>query len=150
MTVLPPIVTTIEVGGPTELAFEIFTTRMGSWWPHLGHSVGEENVEAVGMEPRLGGRLFERWRDGTEHAWGTIHTFEPPHRLAFSWDPTERGVETDVEVTFTSMPAGTRVVLTHRNWELLGALAEELRSSYETGWPTVLRSFVEAASGARQ
>jgi uncharacterized protein YndB with AHSA1/START domain len=142
---LPPLVKSVEVSRPPEVAFEIFTVGFGRWWPPLGHSVGDEEVEAVVMEPRLGGRLLERWKDGSEHVWGTIEVFEPPRRLVFSWDPSGRRGQTEVEVAFSPSPSGTHVQLTHRNWAVLGDEADKLRSSYDGGWPEVLEQFTRFA-----
>ena len=146
MSGIPPVVKSVELERPPKIAFEVFTESFGRWWPHLGHSVGEENVAEVVMEARPGGRLLERWKDGSEHVWGTIGAFEPPDRLVFSWDPSGRRAETEVEVTFTDTTSGgTYVELTHRNWHVIGIEAEELRSSYEVGWPRVLASFATFA-----
>ena len=146
MSGIPPVVKSVEVERPPKVAFEVFTQSFGRWWPRLGHSVGDENVAEVVMEARAGGRLFERWKDGTERDWGTIGVFDPPDRVVFSWDPSGRRAETEVEVTFTeTSTGGTRVELTHRNWHVIGDEAVELRSSYEGGWPGVLAAFAAFA-----
>jgi uncharacterized protein YndB with AHSA1/START domain len=142
MSGIPPVVESIEVDREPKVAFEVFTAAFGRWWPHLGHSVGEERVAEVVMEARVGGRILERWADGSEHLWGTISVFEPPSRVVFSWDPSGRRAETEVEVSFSETPDGrTLVELTHRNWEVLGVEAPELRESYRSGWPRVLGAF---------
>lgn len=54
---------TLTVAAPPERAFEVFTSGIGSWWPLQPYSIGTEPaVEAV-VEPREGGRWFERSAD---------------------------------------------------------------------------------------
>jgi uncharacterized protein YndB with AHSA1/START domain len=141
----------VSVDRPVEHAFRVFTEQVGSWWPYeKTHSVAEENVETVILEGRVGGRFFERTKTGEEHLWGTILVWDPPNRLVYSWHPG-RGEETaqQVEITFTSEGAGTRVVLVHTGWEQLGERMAEAVASYDTGWDAVLGRYVEAASRAR-
>jgi len=64
-------------------------------------------AEAV-LEPREGGRWYERDVDGSECDWGTVLTFQPPERLVVTWqinshlqyDP-DRPRASEVEVLFT-------------------------------------------------
>jgi uncharacterized protein YndB with AHSA1/START domain len=145
---IDPVVATVTVAVPPEQAWATFTTRIGEWWPAGTHSIGEDQVADVVLEPGLDGRLREVWADGTTHVWGRITVWEPPTRLAFTWRPTLDTTRepTQVEVTFTLAGAGTAVVLTHTGWEALGADASESRSGYASGWPPVLDRFVEATT----
>ena len=38
-------------------AFDLFTTRMGTWWPLLTHSIAETQATGVRFEQRIGGRV---------------------------------------------------------------------------------------------
>ena len=52
-------------------AFELFTTRMTEFWPKE-HSIGNSELAEVVVEPRNGGRWFERGIDGSECQWGRV------------------------------------------------------------------------------
>jgi hypothetical protein len=109
--------------------------------------VEPERVEAVVLEGRRGGRLYERWHDGGEADWGRVVAWEPPQRLVLSWKPNpERKAATEVEVRFVAVePDHTRVELEHRGWERLGDLGPEARASYDGGWPGVLDGYAGTA-----
>ena len=144
---IEPVQVAIEVRRGIEEAFRVFTDEIAAWWPVAGHSVEPDQVEAVVLEGRLGGRLYERWHDGGEADWGRVVTWEPPRRLVLSWQPNpERPAATEVEVRFVAVePDHTRVELEHRGWERLGDLGPEARASYDSGWPGVLDSYAGTA-----
>ena len=120
-------------------AFELFTTRIASWWPVGTHSYGGDEVTDVVLEPRAGGRLYEVTAAG-EQEWGSVLAWEPPDRLLLDWQIGEaRG--TEVEVRFSPEGPGTRVELEHR-----GFSADDPRDRYETGWDIVLAPFVDQAT----
>jgi uncharacterized protein YndB with AHSA1/START domain len=148
---IEPVVVAVEVRRGVEEAFGVFTGEIASWWPVADHSVEADEVEAVVLEGRVGGRLYERWRDGGESDWGRVVAWEPPSRLVLSWSPNpERSATTEVEVRFTALePGHTRVELEHRGWERLGDLAAEIRDNYREGWPGVLDAFATTAMAAR-
>jgi uncharacterized protein YndB with AHSA1/START domain len=103
-------------------------------------------VEAVVFEGRLGGRIFERLGDGSEHDWGTVLAWEPPARVVFDWQPIrERPGVTEVEVCFVDRGASTDVELVHRYWERLGQVARDVRAGYVGGWDTVLGEYLRVA-----
>ncbi len=138
----------ITVKAPPHRAFEIFTAGVAGWWPLSTHSIGEENAAHAEFEPRVGGRFFERTKDGEEHLWGTVTAWEPPVRLAYTWHPGYSPDESqDVELTFTAEGDGTRIDLVHSGWERRGAKAEQVYADYDTGWDFVLgERYAEAAN----
>jgi uncharacterized protein YndB with AHSA1/START domain len=120
-------------------AFELFTTRIASWWPVGTHSYGGEDVTDVVLEPRAGGRLYEVTAAG-EQEWGSVLAWEPPDLVVIDWQIGEaRG--TEVEVRFSPEGPGTRVDLEHRGFE-----ESDPRDRYDGGWDIVLAPFVEQAS----
>lgn len=153
---IEPVRRSVTVGASVDRAFEVFTNGLGTWWPLEHHSVsvggGEDDAAAAPpqtavLEPRVGGRVFERLADGTEHDWGRVLVWEPPTRLVLAWQPNrDPQAPTEVEVRFIAeADGGTRVELEHRGWERLGADAERARESYAGGWPGVLERFAAAA-----
>ena len=142
-----PIRRTVVVEAPIEDAWVVFTGRMSAWWPMATHSLGQEDVETVILEPRAGGRFFERRHDGSEHDWGRVLAWDPPNLLTVEWGITadNGGAATEWEVRFTAIEDGTRVELEHRGWERLATRGDERRADYDGGWPAVL----DAYTGAR-
>ena len=139
----------ITVKASPERAFEVFTAEMAGWWPMTTHSIGEENVEHVEIEPRVGGRFFERTKDGVEHLWGTVTAWEPPTPIAYTWHPGySTDEQQDVEITFTPEGDGTRVDLVHTGWERRGAKAAKMYAGYDEGWDYVLGERFAAAVNA--
>ena len=53
-------------------AFELFTTRVSSWWPTETHSYAHDKVTDVIFDPRVGGLLYEVTDEGTAE-WATDH-----------------------------------------------------------------------------
>jgi len=153
-TITPaPIRKTVEVTAPPDRAFAFFTARMGRWWPHA-HSLLKAPQQDVVIEPRRGGRWYERGVDGSEYNWGRVLAWEPPGRLVLAWqldadwryDPD---LVTEVEVRFVALGAeATRVELEHRRLENFGARAAEARRRLDSpeAWRGTLDRFAEAAS----
>jgi uncharacterized protein YndB with AHSA1/START domain len=123
-------------------AFELFTTRVSSWWPTATHSYGGDNVKEVAFEPYVGGSLYEVTEEGRA-PWGRVTAWEPPHRLVMEW-LIGNTAGTEVEVRFSPEGPGSRVELEHRGWEQLADASG--RDNYSSGWDVVLAPFVESAS----
>jgi uncharacterized protein YndB with AHSA1/START domain len=147
----------VTVQGQPDHAFAVFTDGLSSWWPLHTHTIGAQAAAAAIIEPRAGGRWFERAADGSETDWGRVLAWEPPDRVVLSWeiscdwhpDPT---IATEVEVTFHAEDGDrTRVELEHRHLELYGDQAEQMRSifgSSEGGWGGLLQRFAGAAAAS--
>jgi uncharacterized protein YndB with AHSA1/START domain len=128
----------LTVAAPVDRAFEVFTERIGTWWPFDTHSIGKQRTRGAVFEGREGGTVYELI-DGDETAtWATVLAWEPPTRVLLSWHVNPHVPATQLEVRFAPDGDGTRVVLEHRGWELLGDKAEEGRGSYDEGWDFVL------------
>ena len=75
---------TVRVKAPVERAFSVFVERMETWWPAT-HHIGKVPFQAIFVEPRVGGKWYERNAAGDCCEWGTVLAWDPPHRVAFSW-----------------------------------------------------------------
>lgn len=113
-----PIRQSVVVDCPIEDAFALFTDNLGDWWPLAGHSISGEGAETCVMEPRTGGRIYERTRSGEERDWGKVIAWDPPSRVAFTWH-REGFVDDDqtVDVAFCVEADGTHVTVTHTVWD---------------------------------
>ncbi|HEX6338114.1 MAG TPA: metalloregulator ArsR/SmtB family transcription factor [Jiangellaceae bacterium] len=150
-TKIPPVQKTCTVPLPPERAFDLFTDRMGEWWPVETHSISADAsaVRALHFEGRVGGRVVEVTADGQEYSWADVLAWNPPTRFVLSWHPTTEPVAASrLEVTFRAVESGTEVVLVHSAWEEFGEEGSALRDRYESGWDLVLKQLEEHA-GAR-
>lgn len=145
-TTLVPVRKRIRVNATPARAFDIFTAGMRRWW-RGDYSINKSPIQDIVMEPRVGGRWFERGEDGSECQWGQVLAWEPPGRLLLAWQITaewqfDPHLLTEVEVRFTVDGAGTLVELEHRV-EGYGAAAAQMREIFDgpTAWMGLLESF---------
>lgn len=118
-------VASVLVKVPPAEAFRIFTEEIDDWWrTGLRYRIGKRR-SVVGLEPKLGGRLFESFETAGGEAkikeTGRVTCWEPPTRLVLEWRainfaPDEK---TEVEVVFEPSPSGTLVTVCHRGWSKL-------------------------------
>ena len=95
----------------------------------------------------MGGRIFEKTAGGTEHDWGEVTVWEPPHRLGYLWHlRRDRADATEVDISFADTGSGTRIEIEHRGWERLGADGPGWREANRGGWATLLPYYVAAVS----
>ena len=144
-----PVNRSVVVKADVERSFAAFTGRMGRWWPRT-HSIGSTPLADVIVEPRVGGRWYERGAEGAECEWGKVLAWDPPGRLILAWQldanwTYDPALVLEVEITFTALQGGmTRVDLEHRNLERYGEKAATVRDMVgsERGWLGILKSFV--------
>jgi uncharacterized protein YndB with AHSA1/START domain len=140
----------IVVDAPLERAFRVFTEDFDQIKPREHNMLGVE-IEQTVLEPRAGGRVYDRGVDGSEFQWARVLSFEPPNRLVLSWDLNPQfQIETDldrtseVEVRFISeSDERTRVELEHRNLDRHGPGWEGERDAVagNGGWPLYLKRY---------
>jgi uncharacterized protein YndB with AHSA1/START domain len=132
---LPDVRKTITVPAPVDEAFKIFVERPIEWIP-AGHSF-LRGPQFMAMEPRAGGRFYERGPDGAEITRGTILEWSPPHRLAVTWrvGPGWQPIFCDeqasvIRVGFSAgCPGTTDVALTYTQLHRHGDFAAVLRAA---------------------
>ena len=133
-----PVRKSITVRCAPERAFSIFTTGMSRWWPLATHSLSESRAIGCGIDPSVGGEVYELRDDGERIAWGWVLEWEPPDRFVMAWHPGGTPEQAqEVELRFTAVPDGTKVDLEHRRWEKLGESASAAREGYNAGWESV-------------
>ncbi len=130
----------IWIERPPEVSFRVFCDEMAAWWP--GGFTGRDSK--LFLEPKVGGRFYERATDGSEYEIGRVTAYQPPSIVAFSWRAPSWDVITQVEVRFSAERGGTRVDLEHSGWEQ-SAKTVDARKNYESGWDTVLGHYQRGA-----
>jgi uncharacterized protein YndB with AHSA1/START domain len=144
-----PVRKSIYVDVPPDRAFDVFANGIGRWWPK-SHKIGQADLDRPVLEPRAGGRWYERGVDGSECEVGKVAAWDPPARLLLIWQLTpdwkfDPDLETEVEVLFTPEGKGTRVNLEHRHLERLGEAGPALREAIDSpgGWGGLLALFAD-------
>jgi len=143
---------------PTELRFQrLLPGPIETVWAYLTDSRKRGEWFATGpMEPRVGGKVTLRFKhsdlsphkapppekyremDAKGHeVSGTITEYDPPRRLAFTWEPSS-------EVVFELAPQGDKVLLTLSHRKL--ANRDEM-VNVAGGWHTLLAVLVDKAYG---
>jgi uncharacterized protein YndB with AHSA1/START domain len=144
----------VAVQAPPAVAWRVFTEKIGAWWPLATHKIGKAKAIDAVIEPRVGGRWYERGDDGSTCDWGRVLSWEPHTRLVLSWEITadwqhDPKLQTEVEVRFIDEGEnGTRLELEHRHLDRYGARRDEMRGIFDSegGWGGLLASFARAAA----
>ena len=121
------------------------------------HHIGEVDCAAVVIEPRAGGRWFERGVNGVECVWGRVAVWEAPRRVVLVWqlsaqwqfDPT---LHTEVDVRFIAIDdRTTSVELEHRGLDAYGDDAVAMRDTFASpnGWTGMLEHYAQIAGQRR-
>lgn len=142
---VPPVRRQIVVPVAPAVAFDVFTSEIGLWWPlDTGLSVHG----AGGTVRFVNGKLVEEAAGGTA-VWGSVVDWAPPELLRLTWHPGRDATDhTDLCIRFAAVGDGdqTLVTLEHTGWE---RLADPLgnRTEYAGGWVAVLERYEQRATG---
>jgi uncharacterized protein YndB with AHSA1/START domain len=146
----------MNVQAPLAVAWRVFTEQMGTWWPLAVYKIGKANAVDAIIEPRVGGRWYERGEDGSTCDWGSVLSWEPPSHLVLSWDINadwqyDPDLKTEIEVHFIAVGKdATRVELEHRKLDRYGARRDQMRRIFDTegDWGRLLAAFAARAAAA--
>lgn len=149
MSLLPPIRREVIVDADPATAFEVFTARIGDWWPLADFSAHGDGSSVAFVD----GVIVESHPGQPDNAWGTVDRWEPPAVAAFTWHPAaDATTASHVTVTFIELgdpdernSARTLVRIEHAGWEVFADPASS-RAEYGHGWPVVLDCFSTAVS----
>jgi uncharacterized protein YndB with AHSA1/START domain len=150
----------VRVRAGVERAFSVFVEQMETWWPAT-HHIGKTPFETIFVEPRVGGRWYERNVQGELCDWGRVLAWDPPHRVTFSWhlgpghdqpnwvfDP-DLAKASEVEIRFSTEPDGSTLVeLEHSKLERHGEGYQQLRALFDGpgAWAGILSEFAKKFS----
>lgn len=110
----------VTIKADPETVFTAYTADIGKWWPWRGkfkYTFAPEGVEPedLVMESGEGGRLYERWSDGTEHQIGVVRLWRPHDEVAYTWEVAEWSQPSTVTVRFVAEGNHTTVIVEHDN-----------------------------------
>ena len=146
------VLTHVTVEAPLERAFRVFVEQFDKIKPREHNMLAVDIAETI-LEPRAGGRIYDRGVDGSECEWASVLAYEPPDRVVFSWNvspywqvETDAAKRSEVEVRFIAeSPERTRVELEHRHLDRHGDGWEGLRAGVAApdGWPLYLQRYTD-------
>jgi len=125
-------------------AFELFTEKIGEWWPADRRHTQDPTSEIFLLQS---GRFYERARDGHEVELGYVRSWELPSRILLDFFiATGPEKPTEVEITFAAEERGTRVTVTHRPKPGSQGLWMERAPRYARSWDVVLAALSRGAA----
>ena len=123
-------------------AFYTYTGRIGEWWDP-GYTANAETLQAVTIEPRVGGRVFATHRDLGDDDWGEVTVWEPGRRLVHTFTLAQDSRHpSEVAVEFGPGPGeGCTVRFAHGGWTEANAAVRQKFGD----WPVMLDRFAALA-----
>jgi Activator of Hsp90 ATPase homolog 1-like protein len=115
MAAMDPIRQSFVVDATPELAFEVFTLGMGSWWDPA-YTPDRDSYEGIAIGAEAGAPIAMVHGDST-YPWGNVTVWEPGVRYAQTfWLAMDPAHPSTLEVTFAAEGPGTRVEFEHGGW----------------------------------
>ncbi|GAA0192897.1 SRPBCC family protein [Fulvivirga kasyanovii] len=142
----------ITVEEPPEKAFEMFVNKFHEWWPQE-YTWSQEVLDFIAIEPKQGGRCFERGPNGFECDWGRVIRYEPPYAITFTWqiglnrDPVPDSDKASiVEVRFEAEDSQTHVQVNHHSFSRHGEGWQQYVAGLASaqGWSWLLDKYAAA------
>lgn len=131
----------LHVSCPPEVAFEVFTARMGEWWGP-GYTAHPEAYTGVRLEPRVGGAVVFTFDGHPDQSWGRVAVWDPPRVYGQDfWLAQDPDYASRLTVTFTADADGTVVDFEHGGW-VPGNAAWWNRFG---DWPIILNRYTRLA-----
>lgn len=145
---------TQEIQAEADFVYNMFTARLGDWWP-LTYTFSGPLCASAEVEPKKGGEWYERTSKGERLSWGKVKHIEPGRRVLLEFaigadrKPAPPEHSSTVEVSFEGLPdGGTLIAVEHRDFERHGEAGAQMCEGMGSpqGWPLIL---AELARGVR-
>ena len=143
----------VEVKAPQKRAFEVFVHHFHEWWPSE-YTWSQDVLEVIAIEPKQGGRCYERGPNGFECDWGRVIEFDPPNAIVFTWqigpnrEPVpDQGKASIVEVHFKDQGENqTDVQVNHHSFSRHGEQWQQYIAGLGSpqGWSWLLDKYAAA------
>jgi uncharacterized protein YndB with AHSA1/START domain len=149
----PTVRCTREFQVQPDVVYNMFTARLGDWWP-LAYTFSGADFVAAEVEPKEGGEWYERTSQGERISWGKVKHIEPGRRVILEFGigaerkPVPSAQSSTVEVSFEGLPhgGGTLVALEHRDFDRHGEAGAMMSANMGSGhgWPLILAELERA------
>lgn len=141
------VIARMNTAVPREIAWQhlVDSELRGHWWPELE------------LDPRLDGKVAERWSDGdadagggpgaTRDAVGTVDVLVEGHALGFRWRDRSDQFETEVLITLRSNDGGTGITVTETGFGRFADSHSRVADAQQ-GWIDLITDYVSVLSSA--
>lgn len=133
------------IHAPAEKVFAALTGDLSGWWgfPFL---INPEDASGVTIEPELGGKFYESWRDGGGVILGTVSRLKKNRRLVLQGYMSLPGPLCGI-IDFELVPVSESVTIVKLHHSAFGTFDWQANRHYEPGWKhllgTRLKAYVE-------
>ena len=117
--------------------FEALTTGLDAWWPHRSRDKAR-----IVYEPRVGGRLYEDWGDGSGMSYGQVIHYEPPLKQVAVFTGGFGALMYTSRNTDVIEPDGDGAIY-RKSLVMAGEISEELEARFRGGVGSVCKALKE-------
>lgn len=137
-----PIALEYDLRSTPEAAFAAYTARIGEWWDPR-YTANADTLQAVTMEPRVGGRVYATHSDIGVDDWGEVTVWEPGRGLCHTFTlAQDRRHPSQVAVEFVPGGEGCMVRFAHGGWTEANVSDRKKFGD----WPVLLDRFAALAA----
>lgn len=125
----------VVIAAPRAKVYAALTGDLAAWWgrPYVQD---HEHVKSLEIEPRLGGRMLERWGEDDGNIWCQVTSIRKNQHLVLQGTMGMPGaVYGVVRFDLEDAKGGTKLKLSHRAF---GEVSDEMGQAYVGGWKDLL------------
>lgn len=124
----------IPIQATRQRVWEALTQETSKWWSFYTNNAAKQFI----IEPKLGGRVYEDWGNGSGVLWFTVLAVDPPSSLSMTGLVTPAwGGPAESFVQFTLKASGKQTILQISN-TVFGKVLDEKQSQAKEGWKMLL------------